>query len=264
MLKQRILTALILLPLMLIMLFCANSAIWALFSSAIALIGLWEYSGIAKLNYQQQQSYLIGAAIFMFTAYLGNWQLPPLIWAIVLLFWLFGMPFWLRRKWRVHDHIVHLAIGYLLILPFWFALLWLRETQSASQLLLLMMIVWIADIGAYFVGKKWGKRKLAPQISPNKSLEGALGGLIGVLLFLNFAYFTGCLHLNLSWFATMLLGFLLTAISIGGDLLESWLKRCASIKDSSHLLPGHGGVLDRIDSLIAVLSAYAAILVLFG
>ena len=136
--------------------------------------------------------------------------------------------------------------------------------QSAANLLTVMMLVWVADIFAYAFGKLWGKRKLAPAISPGKSWEGVLGGLLCVLLYAVLARYAGWFGFNISWPDTMLIATVLTFVGIGGDLLESWFKRAAGIKDSSHLLPGHGGVFDRVDSLIAVLSVYTAISVLFG
>ena len=260
MLKQRILTALVLLPLMLAMLFCAGDGLWASFTALIALLALWEYSRLAGLNNAQQTPYLVGTAFFMLTAYAGGWQLPPFVWALVFAFWLLVMPAWLNKKWKVQANARGMAIGWLLMLPFWFALLQLRPSpQSAGQLLAIMVLVWLADSAAYFVGRAIGKHKLAPVLSPKKSWEGAAGGVIAACIYMTFARSAGWLGFEASWFATMLVAVILTLVSIGGDLLESWLKRAAGIKDSSNLLPGHGGVFDRMDSLIAVLSVYAAV-----
>ena len=182
------------------------------------------------------------------------------MWAIVFAFWLLAMPAWLNRKWKIQADARGMAIGWLLMLPFWFALIALRPgPQAAGQLLAIMVLVWLADSAAYFVGRAIGKHKLAPVLSPKKSWEGAAGGLVAVCVYMTFTRSAGWLGFDASWFATMLVAVLLTLVSIGGDLLESWLKRAAGIKDSSNLLPGHGGVFDRIDSLIAVLSVYAAV-----
>ena len=142
------------------------------------------------------------------------------------------------------------------LLPAYFALLaWHPSAEHGGRLLAVMALVWIADTGAYFVGKKYGKRKLAPSISPGKSVEGALGGLAAVLVYVTIAHgaLTGFPD---SLFLTWIFAAILTTVSIGGDLFESMLKRTAGVKDSSQLLPGHGGVFDRVDSLIAVLSVY--------
>lgn len=265
MLKQRILTSLVLLTLMLGMLFAAGNNMWAFFSGLIALSALWEYSRLCTMPKHMQQPYLAGTALFMILAWSGGWRLPPVAWLGVLIFWLAAMPCWLHFKWRLQADWKGLATGWILMLPFWFSLMTLRPNkQSAANLLTVMMLVWVADIFAYAFGKLWGKRKLAPAISPGKSWEGVLGGLLCVLLYAVLARYAGWFGFNISWPDTMLIATVLTFVGIGGDLLESWFKRAAGIKDSSHLLPGHGGVFDRVDSLIAVLSVYTAISVLFG
>ena len=265
MLKQRILTALVLLPLMLGMLFAAGSGLWALFSGLIALLALWEYSRLCSMPEQVQRPYLAGTVLFMALAWAGGWRLPAAAWAAVLAFWLLGMPAWLRFKWRLQADWKGLAAGWLLMLPFWFALLELRpDSQSALHLLAVMMLVWVADVFAYVFGRLWGKHKLAPAISPGKSWEGVFGGLLCVLVYASLARAAGWFGFNISWLGIMLTASVLTFVGIGGDLLESWFKRAAGVKDSSNLLPGHGGVFDRVDSLIAVLSVYAAIGALFG
>ena len=263
MLKQRILTALVLLPLMLAMLFFAGNTLWAAFAALIALLALWEYSRMAGFGPAQQTPYLAGTAFFMLTAHAGGWQLPPFVWAIVFAFWLLAMPAWLNRKWKIQADARGMAIGWLLMLPFWFALLQLRPSpQSAGQLLAIMVLVWLADSAAYFVGRAFGKHKLAPVLSPKKSWEGAVGGMAAVLVYALWARHMGWLFQESGVAATLAAACILTWVSIGGDLLESWLKRAAGIKDSSNLLPGHGGVFDRIDSLIAAVCVYAAVLAL--
>ncbi|MES2015426.1 MAG: phosphatidate cytidylyltransferase [Pseudomonadota bacterium] len=141
--------------------------------------------------------------------------------------------------------------------------------RSPVYLLSVMALVWIADIGAYFSGKAFGKRKLAPTISPGKSWEGAIGGGLAVLLLSSLAILFGGaaladtfvvrLQASLGWTATLAILVVLSAASVVGDLFESQLKRRAGVKDSSNLLPGHGGVLDRIDALIPVLPLAALI-----
>lgn len=265
MLKQRILTALVLLPLMIGMLFWAGAALWALFAALIALLALWEYSRMCGMQGGVQRGYLGGTAFFMLTAYLGGWQLPALVWWLVLAFWLAAMPLWLKNKWTLDAGMRGMAAGWLLMLPFWFALMLLRPApDEAGGLLVVMLLVWIADVSAYFVGRAVGKRKLAPAISPGKSWEGAIGGAVAVCAYMLLARSQGWLGFQVSASATVLVALVLTAVSVCGDLLESWLKRAAGIKDSSNLLPGHGGVFDRVDSLIAVLSVYAAVQALSG
>ena len=130
MLKQRIWTALVLLPLMLGMLFWASNGLWAVFSGLIALLALWEYSRMSGMSEQERTPYLLGTGLFMLLAILGDWQLPDLAWWGVLLFWLWVMPLWLKRKWRLQGGWQAYATGWLLMLPFWFALLYLRPSQD--------------------------------------------------------------------------------------------------------------------------------------
>ncbi|MDO8439471.1 MAG: phosphatidate cytidylyltransferase, partial [Telluria sp.] len=150
-----------------------------------------------------------------------------------------------------------------------FAAMLMFFKQSAVYLLSVLALVWIADIGAYFSGKAFGKRKLAPSISPGKSWEGAIGGGIAVLLISSLVILFGQpwlldtfvvrLQAAWGWAATLAILAVISAASVVGDLFESQLKRRAGVKDSSNLLPGHGGVLDRIDALIPVLPLAALI-----
>jgi phosphatidate cytidylyltransferase len=156
----------------------------------------------------------------------------------------------------------------LLFVPTWQGLVFFF-TQGAWALLALLAIVWIADIAAYFIGKMWGHfrhnpAKLAPSISPGKSWAGACGAVVAVLLYLG-TYFmvgdtffgvdlSGNKNQTVTLFGLFIFSLVITAVSIMGDLLESWFKRAANLKDSGTILPGHGGVYDRIDSMVAVVS----------
>lgn len=138
------------------------------------------------------------------------------------------------------------AAGFAVLVPAGLALLALQPLQ----VLLVLVLVWIADTAAYFVGRRWGRRKLAPSISPGKSWEGAAGGLIGALAY---AIICGFFIEGLAWAPYLAAAAVLAMVSIVGDLFESAAKRQAGVKDSGTLLPGHGGILDRIDSATAVL-----------
>lgn len=266
MLKQRVLTALVLLPLMLVMLFWANEPIWALFVGVITLVALWEYSRLLRFTLKQQVVYTGGTAMFMLMAYVGNWLLPSFVWLAVVAFWLAIMPAWLYQKWELAGAGVRSVLsGWLMMMPFWYGLMYLRpEDGQVLTLLGVMGLVWVADIFAYFFGKMFGSRKLAPSISPGKSWEGAIGGVFAVWVYVSIIRWAGWFGNDTSWFGMMMLATVLTGLSIGGDLLESWFKRSAGVKDSSHLLPGHGGVFDRIDGLVAVVGIYAAWQILLG
>jgi phosphatidate cytidylyltransferase len=186
------------------------------------------------------------------------WQFALLLMAVI--FWFFLAPFILAKGMNISLQKLrplYVVLGLILLPATWFALVFLRELGLVF-LLSTMALVWVADIGAYFVGKAFGKRKLAAQISPGKSIEGALGGLLlcyGYALLCIFylpfeSTLFGAWAIRFGWVPTFLMVTVLTAFSIFGDLFESQLKRMAGVKDSSHLLPGHGGVLDRADALI--------------
>ena len=166
---------------------------------------------------------------------------------IALLFWIVVAPWWLRRGVQRSG----LAIaGFIVVLPAAVAFAILEPLE----ILLVLLLVWIADTGAYFVGRAWGQRKLAPDISPGKTWEGALGGTAAALVY---AIILGTFIEGLFWVPYLLAAALLAVLSIVGDLFESAAKRQAAVKDSGTLLPGHGGVLDRIDSATAALPVAA-------
>ena len=169
---------------------------------------------------------------------------------IAALFWIAAAPLWLRlgvqRRWLDFA-------GFVVILPAALAFVILPP----REVLLVLLLVWIADTGAYFAGRAWGRRKLAPGISPGKTWEGAIGGTAGVLVY---AIILGTFIEGLFWVPYLLAAALLAVLSIVGDLFESAAKRQAGVKDSGTLLPGHGGILDRIDSATAALPAAALLL----
>jgi phosphatidate cytidylyltransferase len=276
MLLTRVVTVLAILPVVVGMLFFATPALWALFMLVIALVACWEWSRMCGLTPTGQAAYLaasgaIGA--FLWLLYLrlvpGNFAAMALTgFIIATVFWLVGAPFWLAQKLRPSPSTCATA-GWIVAWPAWLAFVVLRDT-SPWLLLALAGLVWVADVAAYFAGKRFGRHKLAPAVSPGKTWEGVVGALTGVIAY-------GAL---LAWIANthatpltalfddgaalvvLLVMLALTAVSVVGDLFESWMKRGAGLKDSSHLLPGHGGVLDRIDALtstlpVAALALYA-------
>ncbi len=258
MLITRIQTAIALFALVALMLFVLPNVSWVLFCCVIAGLGFWEWFGLTA------QPYLRGASRIVVSAILGVllailMLFAPVVWmawftGLALLlgaaFWLLLVPFWLVRQWRLHHAVLHAFVGLVLIVPAWTALVSLKPVPPEPWLLLAVMAVpWIADIGAYFSGRQFGKRKLAPSISPGKTWEGVAGAAVCMLLYGLALNQIGGIFSLLSIPVLMLL----LVLSITGDLFESLMKRQAGIKDSSHLLPGHGGVLDRIDSQLSVL-----------
>lgn len=264
MLKQRIITGIILLIGMCAMLFWASADVWAIFSGAITLLILWEYARLQKMSITGIKVYLLLSVIIGLWLFLSQIVVPDVVHIAILFFWLIAVPLRLKYTRAIPWIPWKALLGWLMFIPFWRAMLVLRPSADGAywSILALMGLVWVADIGAYIVGRLCGKHKLAPQISPGKSWEGAVGGAIGVLIYLFAITRMDIFTHYAQWWIILPIGLILTAVSIEGDLLESLFKRQAEVKDSSRLLPGHGGVYDRTDSLIAVLSVVASCLAL--
>ena len=272
MLWQRVVTAVVLLLVLLPALFYPSPEPFCLVAMVFIVAGTWEWARLAACS--PALSVAVGAlgAVVCATA----WTIGMLdmnlrgLWFAAAVVWV-GGAVWLLRggadAWRSVPRQVRLGLGVVLLCTAWLAVAQARIV-GVNYLLSVMLLVWVADIGAYFSGRKWGgrwfPRKLAPSISPGKSWEGVVGGLAGVFVvsivwrwadgYAQAA--TSSLYTELSgtlawWAVPVLLG--LTAMSVTGDLLESLVKRVAGVKDSSGLLPGHGGVLDRLDALLPTL-----------
>lgn len=263
MLKQRIITALILLPVALCGFFLLNGAAFALFIGLVVTLGAWEWARLAGLVAQPLRiAYAAVVAGALMLLYLMQ-DLAPWVLGAAVIWW--GVATWLVLTYPRSSELwtsaaCRLLIGLLVLLPAWQGLLLLKHWPEGNWLIMaVMVLVWAADIGAYFSGRAFGKRKLAPQVSPGKSWEGVYGGLAVSLLI------TLSVGLHRDWgFGSLLLGLLVAGVvvmsSVVGDLTESMFKRREGIKDSSNLLPGHGGVLDRIDSLTAAIPMFAVLL----
>jgi phosphatidate cytidylyltransferase len=267
MLKQRIITAAILLPIALIGFFLLEGLAFALFIGVVVVLGGWEWARLAGFAGQFAR---VGYALLIVLMLVALYQLPVLTpWLISLsvVWWLVATALVLsypgsQRHWG--GRVGSLLIGLLILLPAWQALVVLKQWPLGNWLIVaVMVLVWAADIGAYFSGKALGRRKLAPQVSPGKSWEGLIGGLITSLLI------TIGVGLYQNWSPRALVlailgAALVVVISVVGDLTESMFKRSSGIKDSSQLLPGHGGVMDRIDSLTAAVPVFTVLLWLAG
>jgi phosphatidate cytidylyltransferase len=263
MLRTRVITALVLVTGLLAAMFLLPAAGWLALAALVCAGAAWEWGGLGGFSARQRGFFaaLMGAACLLVGTMSGLAQeraVPPgglaALYALGGLFWLAVVPVWLARKWRIQGLASVVAVGLVVLLPPALALAHLRLV-SPWVLLAAMAAVWVADIAAYFAGRAFGRHKLAPAISPGKTWEGAGGAVVGVLVFgliliatLAPAMLNGT---SLAIAASLLIA--LTALSIQGDLFESLLKRQAGVKDSGTLLPGHGGILDRIDSLTSTL-----------
>ncbi|TAH46994.1 MAG: phosphatidate cytidylyltransferase [Betaproteobacteria bacterium] len=261
MLKARVLTAIVLLAGLLSALLLLPATAWLLLCALVCGGAAWEWGGLAAFGRRARAGLALVFALACLA--IGYWAglsgsgLPPVgslapFYVVSALFWLVAIPAWLARKWRLGAPSLAVLVGLIVLVPPALALAHLRLIDP-RVLLAAMAVVWVADIAAYFSGRAFGRHKLAPSISPGKTWEGAAGAAVGVLVF----GVVLSVSLNIpppgGWpgLAVMLIAY--TGISIIGDLFESLLKRQAGLKDSGTLLPGHGGILDRIDSLTSTL-----------
>ncbi|MFR0672469.1 phosphatidate cytidylyltransferase [Enterobacterales bacterium AW_CKDN230030176-1A_HGKHYDSX7] len=263
MLKQRIITALILLPIALGGFFLLQGGDFALFIGLVVSLGAWEWARLAGLEAQPLRlAYAAVIAGALMVLHLMP-DLAPWVLGASVIWW--GVATWLVLTYPRSSELwasaaCRLLIGVLVLLPAWQGLILLKHWSMGNWLILsVMVLVWAADIGAYFSGRAFGKRKLAPQVSPGKSWEGVYGGLAVSLAIVV------AVGLYRDWSLGQVLigvlgGALVVMASVIGDLTESMFKRRSGIKDSSNLLPGHGGVLDRIDSLTAAIPLFAVLL----
>jgi phosphatidate cytidylyltransferase len=269
MLLQRTITALLLAPLVILIILLPSSAVFAAIAAAAFLAALWEWAALSGLKNRLWRIVLLTAAAVVFALlwWARATALTPLLLAAGVAWWL------LACLWLCHfafgaaptreNLALKLLAGAFVVFPAWIALVSIHSRVLHGQwwTLLALLIVWAADIGAYFSGRTFGNRKLAPQISPGKTWAGAYGALVaGVLVTTVGAWLLDVRGIPL--LALAVLAALTVSASIVGDLIESLMKRHAKVKDSGTLFPGHGGLMDRLDSVFAALPVFAAGLLL--
>jgi len=264
MLKQRVITAIVLVTLVLISLYLDNPIYWRALITAAILIAFWEW-----IRFCQIESPVIKAlsyAVFGVCLYGLQARYIPLslivpalcvVWAILIFFTMTD------KLDFIHNRFIKLLIGIAVLSSSSLIVIELKYLPNGPLwILCFMAAVWAADIGAYFVGKRFGKTKLAPKVSPGKTVEGLLGGLgFMLLIFVPLLFLTFSLNAAFLLLITVLITAL---VSVAGDLFESKMKRFSGLKDSSNILPGHGGVLDRIDSLLSGAPFFALGLIILG
>ena len=226
----------------------------ALLMALIVAIAGFEWARLCDLGAMEARVYAAAIVIGLLVLFSLGWWRPAFVAACA--FWIVAVPIWLWFGMRAQHRNALIPVGFVILVPPALAMVAL-EPQDA---LLALAVAWIADTGAYFAGRRWGRHKLAPSISPGKTWEGAAGGLIGAAAYAMILsiLFAGVQGTRMAAFLAA--AALLVAVSIIGDLFESAAKRQANVKDSGAILPGHGGMLDRIDSATAVLPV-AALLV---
>lgn len=268
-LNDRVKTALVLIPVMLAGIYLLPLTWFALFIGVIAVLGAWEWADLSGFSATWQRlAYQALIAVLLLGLYLGlrNDILPAA--AVLVLasaWWVLGT----LLVWRYPAAVslwsqpqARLLMGVLVLLSMWIGFYWIVRADGSRLLItLLMLLVWGADVGAYYTGRRFGRHKLAPHVSPGKTWEGVLGGLVGaavlalvlLALFSDLSAWSALDYLILAVFAGTVV-----SISVVGDLVESMVKRHRGLKDSGQLLPGHGGIMDRIDSMCAAAPVFAA------
>ena len=284
--KTRILAALVMAPLAIAAILLLPTPWLAPLAAVLFLAGLWEWFKLADVDDTLTRTFLLAANLLLMVMLVwgsrtdrgGSLALFHLMILVGVAWWVLA-ALWLRFPGFGSHHegwgrAVKLAAGTLAVIPAWCALAVIHGDPADAAtigiiprnhlwLLTALMMIWMADTGAYFAGRKFGKHKLAPRISPNKTIEGLAGGAIAATVFgLIFAMIAGASTADLPW--VVLTALITVAASVVGDLFESLLKRHAGAKDSSHLIPGHGGLLDRMDSVLAALPVFAVCKASFG
>ncbi len=251
---KRILTALIIIPIFVLLIYYLSPKAFCLLTGVIMLWAGWEWSLLMGLKQPKHRFIYLGVLLLVLLA--SIWLYIPGVIFVTSLWWI--IAFVLVRFYPKYNQawskgvIVRGLMGFMTLIPCWLAVNFIRDVPGSGMyiLLFLFVLVWGADSGAYFAGKAWGKTKLAPAVSPGKTWEGVGGALIISLIVTLTAIYL--IHMPYSlWFLACLVSLVTVIFSIVGDLFESMLKRNEGLKDSGHMLPGHGGILDRIDSLTA-------------
>ncbi len=248
-LLSRVLTAGLLLAVFVPAAVWAPSGLWGVLMAVVVGVAGFEWARLGHFTRGAARGY--GVALTLAALVLTGWDWPALQGGFVMLataFWIVVAPLWLLRRWRVSSMALRAVLGAVLLLAIWAALMELHA-RGPGVLLGVAMVVWIADTAAYFAGRHFGRHKLAPAISPGKTWEGVVGALLALSLYgIGLVRFAGVPL----WPLLPLLAVLLY-VAVLGDLFESWIKRVSGVKDSGAVLPGHGGVLDRIDALASTL-----------
>ncbi len=259
---KRILTALVLIPIFVLLLFILSPKAFCLLTGAVVLWAAWEWTSL--MGIKQIKKRIIYPIIVLVLLVSSLWLYIPIVIISAFVWWLFALllvAFYPRFSQGWSKSVVMRGLmGFMTLIPCWLAINFIRNVSDTGIfiLLFLFVLIWGADSGAYFAGKWWGKTKLAPHVSPGKTWQGLWGALVVTLVITLIALYWVQSPYKVRLFACMI-AILTVLFSVVGDLFESMLKRNEGLKDSGRLLPGHGGILDRIDSLTA-----AAPVFLFG
>ncbi len=262
--KQRIITSLILAPITIAFILLSSTPLFAGLLVVAWAAAMWEWTRLIGMQRHLARALAVGLTILLMV---GLWLLRGqaawwlcigvgVVWWLIALGWMRGYSFAASPNRR--NVAIKLVAGWLVLIPSWTALVQIHDEPGfgGAWALYALFVVWAADTFAYFVGSRWGRNKLAPRISPGKTLEGVWGALVGSgLIALIGGWWIGARGVPLA--LLVVLGLLCVVWSILGDLFESLMKRQANVKDSGALFPGHGGLLDRLDGVFAAMPVFA-------
>ena len=253
MFRTRIISAAAMLTIFSISFFIMDAWAFIALSSFISIIALYELGSMLNLKFNHKIIYLVSSFLTFVYFYCFDAANINIILFGALIFWFLFAPFHLKNKFLIPINL-KIFFGILLIVPLWVSVLWLFSINKLF-LLYIFLSIFMADTGAYLFGKKFGKHKLMEDVSPGKTVEGALGALLLNAIFSFFLSF----YVSADLLLLIIASILITLLSIFGDLYESLLKRISGIKDSGSIIPGHGGILDRIDGFCPTIPIFALI-----
>jgi phosphatidate cytidylyltransferase len=259
-LGRRIITAAVLVPLTIAMVVAAPPAWFATLMAGFVAGASWEWTRFARWRGAATSGYVLATLAMLPVAYVNMQAIAGAVWVAAMVWWLVAAAIVVRnecgRACPGNPPLLHAILGWLVLVPAWLAVAYLHLHAGPVAVLALLVLIWSADSAAYFIGRRWGRHRLAMRVSPGKSWEGAIAAVAAAAaLAVLYAWWTGVEYAETMTF--VILSVITVVVSIVGDLMESLFKRWAGLKDSGSLLPGHGGVLDRIDSLTAAAPAFA-------
>lgn len=274
MLKRRLLTAALLITLIVLEILYLNSTTLAMVFALVVALSAWEWARLSGYLARTQRIGYVAIVLFLLLLVYKAHSFWPMATTIFLLsaaiLWWLVAAYWVVQYQQQQDFLpntpwIRALLGWVVLIPAWLAVYQLHQQYGEYWILFLFVLIWGADTGAYAAGRLWGRHKLAAYVSPGKTWEGFAGALaVGALLAGGTAYFWLTRFGVYYQIGFVLLSLATVVVSVLGDLLESLFKRKAGVKDSGQLLPGHGGMLDRIDSLTSAAPFFLAGLLLMG